>query len=338
MLARNEGSSAAFSPKAGITNSAKAAQLMRPNDSPELGALFDLSARTKLRLSGGDRLRYLNGQISNDLRKVSDDFAIHACVLNQKGKINADVFIVADADSFLIDTEPGMSEQLTVRLDRYIIADDVQIEDVSEQFALFHVLGVEAPAAPDSLRTATVGRFGAAGTDLWFRSDQHDSALQELAGRVAVCNEARAETFRIERGLPRWGQELTEEIIPTEANLETDAIDYAKGCYIGQEVISRIKMSGQTNKRLCGLVATTDAALSAGMRLITTAGDGKDVGWITSVTTSPRIGKQIALGFVKRGFQTVGTLLDARTEGSSATSAPRVQIALLPFQSEAEAD
>jgi folate-binding Fe-S cluster repair protein YgfZ len=104
---------------------------------PERGGLFDLSARAKLRISGADRLRYLNGQISNDLRKATEITAIHACVLTAKGKINADVFITADADSFLVDSEAKMREALAARLERYVIADDVQIDDVTTRLRFF---------------------------------------------------------------------------------------------------------------------------------------------------------------------------------------------------------
>ncbi|MEO6871992.1 MAG: folate-binding protein, partial [Chthoniobacterales bacterium] len=96
----------------------------------EEGLIFDLSARAKLRLTGADRLRYLNGQVSNDLRKATEENAIHACVLSAKGKINADVFVTSEGESFLLESDPGMAEELIARLDRYIIADDVQIEDV----------------------------------------------------------------------------------------------------------------------------------------------------------------------------------------------------------------
>lgn len=289
---------------------------------PEEGAVFDFSARTKLRITGADRLRYLNGQISNDLRKATSTAAIHACVLTAKGRINADVFIAVDGESFLVDAEAETRESLPARLDRYIIADDVQIEDVTEKFALFHVLGREIPAVTDTARRVSADRFGFPGMDIWLERGEHDRALQMFAARLGVCTDEAAETFRIERGVPRWGRELTEDIIPIEANLEERTVDYAKGCYIGQEVISRMKMSGQTNKRLCGLVPI-DGTLRESMRLI--GADSKDAGWITSVTESARLGKQIALGFVKRGF---GPELIASAE---ATPPVRVQLAALPF-------
>ncbi len=222
---------------------------------PEQGAIFDLSSRVKLRVTGADRVRYLNGQMTNDVRKATPSQAIHACVLNAKGRINADVFVVAEAESFLVDSEPELREQLAARLERYVIADDVQIEDVTDEFALLHVIGGGTSLWPAEGNVVQAERFGFAGTDVWVSRSEHGTALEKLAARLPVCDEGCAETFRIERGIPRWGRELTEEIIPTEANLEATAIDFAKGCYIGQEVISRIKMSGQTNKRLCGFVS-----------------------------------------------------------------------------------
>ena len=296
--------------------------------SPEQGLLFDLSTRAKLRISGSDRLRYLNGQISNDVRKARADAAIRACVLNAKGKIDGDVMIVAQGDSFLLDTEPEAREQLAARLERYIIADDVQIEDVSDAFALFHVTGPAPPAITGELLRTTAERFAIAGTDLWIARDQSPIALQELSTLLPTCDADCAELLRIERGVPRWGRELTSEIIPTEANLEASAIDYAKGCYIGQEVISRMKMSGQTNKRLCGLVSVAGAEPIAGMRLFS---DGKDVGWITSVAGSSHLAKTIALGFVKRGFQAPGTELDVRPADGTTAAESRVEVVPLPF-------
>ena len=273
-------------------------------------------------------MRFLNGQISNDARKARPDLALHACVLNAKGKINGDVMIVADGESFLIDADAGVREQLAARLERYIIADDVQIEDVSDAFALFHISGPSAPAFAATTVAAKAERFGTPGTDLWLSRDGHALALQELSMSVPTCDADCAEVLRIERGIPRWGHELTEEIIPTEANLEASAIDYAKGCYIGQEVISRIKMSGQTNKRLCGLLPIAGAAPEAAMRLIS---DGKDVGWITSVAVSRRVGGTVALGFVKRGFQTPGTQLELQPADGTASAGSRVAVATLPF-------
>jgi folate-binding protein YgfZ len=275
-----------------------------------LNLFFDLSARVKLRLTGADTFRFLNGQMTNDLRKATETFAIQASVLNAKGKLSAHVFISADADGFLLDADPELRGELSARLDRYIIADDVVIEDVTDRFSIFH-LSETPPNALHPARTVAANRFASAGHDLWFEKEsvERERIRGQLAETFALCDEQCAEIFRIERGIPRWGRELTDEIIPVEANLEATSIDYFKGCYVGQEVISRMKMSGQTNKRLCGLISLSAEPLAASTRLAPSEGENKDVGWITSAARSPRLKKEIALGYVKRGFNEIGSRL-----------------------------
>ena len=117
---------------------------------------------------------------------------------------------------------------------------------------------------------------------------------------------------------------MTGEIIPIEANLEQRCIDYDKGCYIGQETISRMKMSGQRNKQLCGLVSLKNIPLVGGMRLI--GPEGKEIGWITSATRSGE--REIALAYVKRGFNSVGSRVEATSAEHPAVSAEVVE---LPF-------
>jgi folate-binding protein YgfZ len=272
-----------------------------------LNPVFDFSDRVKLRLTGADAFRFLNGQITNDLRKATETSTIQASVLNAKGKLSAHVFISVDADSFLLDADPELGAELSARLDRYIIADDVQIEDITDRFAIFHVPSEEPANALQPARTIAANRFAYPGQDLWFERMERERIREQLA--VVLCDGECAEVFRIERGIPRWGRELTDEIIPVEANLEATSIDYFKGCYVGQEVISRMKVSGQTNKRLCGLVSLSAQPLKAGMRLAPDEGESKEVGWITSATRSPRLEKEIALGYVKRGFNAIGSRL-----------------------------
>jgi folate-binding protein YgfZ len=294
---------------------------------------LDLSERAKFRITGTDRLRFLNGQITNDLRKASETSAIEACILNAKGKTEAHIFVSASGEFFLIDAAADLRERLKVRLERYVIADDVQIEDVTDQFSLFHVLSQQSPAL-ESGRIISMRRFAEPGWDISVDAAQHGALLQELSLRWTLCDSDASEVIRIEQGIPRWGRELTEEIIPIEANLEQRTIDYQKGCYIGQEVISRMKMSGQTNKRLCGLISVDNIPLQPGMKLAAPSAPEKEVGWITSATHSATIGKEIALGYVKRGFNSAGTKLDVVTAGDSASkgSQPiRVEVVTLPF-------
>lgn len=290
-------------------------------------SLFDLSSRAKIRVTGSDRLRFLNGQLTNDVRKTTESAAIEACILSAKGKMNAHVFASSTPDSFFVDADSELRETLPARLDRYVIADDVQIENVAGQLSIFHVLAPAPPKVGSDCRVVSARRFVESGWDIWTDSSRHGSVLQELSARFRFFDDATAEILRIEQGIPRWGRELTEEIIPIEANLESRTVDYEKGCYIGQEVISRIKMSGQTNKRLCGLVSLNALALSPGMRL--QQGD-KDAGWITSSTRSE--GRAIALGYVKRGFNDVGGKLEAFDPEKSDAAPASVQIVALPFR------
>jgi len=303
---------------------------MAPLFHPERGAFFDLSPRLKLCLTGSDRLRFLNGQITNDLRKATADNAIQASVLSAKGKLNAHVYISVEANSFLLDADPEVGADLPPRIERYIIADDVQIEDVTERFSIFHVTG-EIPPDLGLGRTVRVDRFAGIGWDIWSERGEAERVRKTLSTTHVFCDEECAELFRIERGIPRWGRELTDQIIPPEANLEASSIDYSKGCYIGQEVISRMKMSGQTNKRLCGLISVSGLPLKPGMRLAD-QNEGREVGWITSAARSSRLEKEIALAYIKRGFNSPGARFQAlASEKTSDDVGLPVELVSLPF-------
>ena len=290
----------------------------------ERPVFFDLSARVKLRVTGGDAFRFLNGQITNNLGKANASAAIQASILNAKGKLCAHVFLSKEnEETFLLDADSELREELPLRLDRYIIADDVRIEDVTEKFSIFHFFGESPPTLPGSIRAIAANRIGSAGWDVWSASDAAPEIRRQSANGFDLCDEACAEVRRIEQGIPRWGRELTGEIIPVEANLEESSIDYAKGCYIGQEIISRMKISGQKNKSLCGLISRSGAPLQPGVRLTSATDSEKDIGWITSATKSARVEKEIALAYVKRGSNADGTQLQA--------AGIPVQVTALPF-------
>lgn len=289
----------------------------------EKSSFCDLSDRAKFHIRGTDRLRFLNGQMTNDVRKATETNTIEACVLSAKGKMDAHIFVSAQPDLYQLDADGAQRETLPARLERYLIADDVKIDDVSDEFGLFHLLISEIPELPNEWRAIPAQRFLRSGWDVWIKKSEHDQAHDFFLNHWPICDASCAESVRIEAGIPRWGQELTAEIIPIEANLEERCVDYYKGCYVGQEVISRIKMSGQTNKRLCGLVAKGVAPLLPATRLTTTWDESRDVGWITSSDHNQRLQKFIGLGLVKRGFNTPGTQL--RMAGSL------VEVVPLPF-------
>ena len=324
-------------------------------------AVTDLCARAKLRLSGIDRVRFVNGQVSNDVRQATEGSSIYTCVMTIKGKMCADAFIHATADALWIDAEEAVRESLAARLEKYIVADDVNLEDLSEETGLLHFLPLNAdagPAAMDSLRALAGSmselrcvrslRYGQPGLDIFGSTAAVGQARARLAAGVALLDAAALETRRILAGVPRWGAELDENTMPAEAGLEERAVSYSKGCYIGQEVVSRVRSVGHVNRHLRGLRGNAGDGLRAGYRLYPVEdAEGREVGRITSVAMDPaNPGFSIALAFVRRGWDSAGNVLTARPApindaAANVTPAPvpsrlplsecRVVVSDLPF-------
>jgi tRNA-modifying protein YgfZ len=249
--------------------------------------LIDLSTRAKFRLTGADRERYLNGQVSNQVTRATTEAAIEACVCNVKGKLDGVIHITRSDDgaAFWIDAPAELRDSLFARLSRYIISDDCELEDVTDEWGLIHALG-EAPDLPAGPGRVS-DRFGVAGRDFW---------LDPAAVPPAIPAE-EVEDLRILQGVPRWGAELTPDTLPAEAGLDRRAVDFHKGCYLGQEIVSRIESVGRVNRVLVLLRAETGGA-EAGAELFPAAPEGgaKAVGAITSVSRDGRD----ALAYVRR--------------------------------------
>ncbi len=276
--------------------------------------------RTFLRLSGADRERFLNGQVTNDVRKARPDAAIYALITTAKGKIEADAFIspIPGEEAFLIDVPRELGEELYARLDRYIIADDAVLEDVSERYHLAHVLGDADLDSDLEVDGGTwrreANRYGPPGRDFISAGAPLFAQNPEKPG----LTRDDAENLRIAHGIAAWGSELGPDVLPQEANLQDRAIDFHKGCYIGQEVISRIKSAGKVNRRLVAMAAVeADCAVRAGWEL---RQGGKSAGKVTSAIFSPKLGRIIALGFVKRGHEAPGTRLEAKSSENNLSS------------------
>jgi folate-binding protein YgfZ len=270
----------------------------------EFGGYVDFPNRARFRLSGGDRVRYLNGQVTNDVSLIEGDDAIYACVTNHKGKMDGDIYIAGEGDeAFLIDAPADLRKSLFLRLDKYIIADDAALTDVTDDWRLVHVLDGSWKIPGADVRTSN--RFGEAGRDCWLPADA------ALPSDVPKITPALAEILRIERGIPRWGAELSPEVLPPEAKLESRAISFTKGCYIGQEVISRIRSVGRVNRTVERLEMVDGERLAPGMLL--TGNDGKKAGHITSAGWHPVTEKWIGLGFVKRSVSEPGSRLNANS-------------------------
>ena len=217
---------------------------------------------------------------------------MHACVMTVKGKMNADVWLSLLDDVIRLDAPPGLGEVLAARFERYIIADDVTLEDVTRRTPLFHLVTDEEISHRDhgghieEEQRVTATRFRLEGVDILGQPDEWP-----------VLSPAQAESFRIEQGVPVWGRELTDDTIPVEAGLDQDAIDYHKGCYIGQEVISRIKSVGHVNRNLVRLDGPAGLDLPAGTLLFSGT---SEVGRVTSSAANLDLEKTVALAYLKR--------------------------------------
>ena len=299
--------------------------------------LLDLSYRGRVCLVGPDRARFLNGQVTNNIKNLKAGSGCYAALTNNKGKLQADLNIHALSEELLLDFEPGLTARITERLEKFVVSDDVQIIDVSPLYGLLSIQGPQArqavehltlfPALPDKpfhsvhAHDAALGdlylvnhpRLNSAGYDLFIPvgampaiAQNTLAAVQACGGRA--CGWSALETLRIEAGIPRYGADMDETNLPQEAGIETRAISRTKGCYIGQEVINRIQSFGQVTRALRCLQLPPDVRdlPERGAKLYS---DGKEVGHLTSSTRSPVLGTTIALGYVRRECNALGTVL-----------------------------
>jgi folate-binding protein YgfZ len=289
--------------------------------------LIDLSDRAKLRVTGSDRIRFLNGQLTNDIANLKPSVAVYTCALSAKGKLCGDLFVTPLKDAVLLDYEPALRDSIPARLEKYLIADEVELEDITEQFALFHLCGMALPdtSLPEGTVT-TSNRFAVDGKDLLL-----SATLKNVASKLVnetPLTDSEVERFRIEQGIPRWGTELSEEVIPNEAGLDERAISYTKGCYLGQEIISRIKSLGHVNRHLRGVRLINGSELEPGDKLASE--DGKQIGTVTSAGLSERLGGWIGLAYLRRGSDQPGTVYSVSRSATSSLIGS-VEVRSLPF-------
>jgi len=291
---------------------------------PGRGAALPLGTRTLLRFRGPDRLRYLNGQLTNDLREIPADQTVHSCVTDAKGRLLAEARVFDHDQTLWIEAPAALRESLAERLDRYLIADEVEWNDESDQWRLVHVFdgARKATSAHAGAITRQTNRLGLPGLDLWLPAN-NPASLKKILDGFATLDPAHAEAIRIANGVPAWGAELTEGILPPEAGLDRTAISYTKGCYIGQEVISRIRSVGRVNRRLVRLQLdpNIDPSGLAGAELHDPA-SGKTAGRLTSVSPIVLDGDEFrnALGFRSRQAEDV-TRFDLLTPTGNSVAA-----------------
>ena len=257
----------------------------------------DLSNRAIFRVTGSDAERYLNGQVSQDVRLATESTAVYSIVANFKGKLEGDFFVRRHQGDLLIDTCESQRESLFVRLDKYLIADDAEIIDVSEQLNLFHVIGESEHEISGS--SWQCNRYGVMGTDYLLLSSEDIPEADE---------NSEFEQIRISNRIPLWGKELDGNTLPPEAGLEDRAVSYTKGCYTGQEVISRMKSAGKTNRHLVGF--SSEVEIKTPLNVSIAVGDeGKPAAIVTSACKIDD--KWIGLGYRTRKAESVTEFFDA---------------------------
>jgi folate-binding protein YgfZ len=311
--------------------------------------VIDLSNRGRILVSGTEAVQFLNGLITNDMKTLAVNSWMPAALPNVQGRLIASVRVVRLKDegtgknvspAFLIDTEAATHERVLKTIERFTLAGDFRVTDVTNQTAL---LSVKGSKAADVVRK-TLGDNAA---DLlpnqsiqtaWPQSDQTGSGLEDAVSDLIVMRESRAsedgfdlvvsadlagslwdalqnagakpvgyaalEILRIEAGVPRYGIDMDETNVVTETALD-DAVSYTKGCYVGQEIIARIKYRGHVAKKLTGVMFEQQVNVGVGASI--QSSDGKEAGRITSIADSPRLGRTIALAYLKYDYLAPGT-------------------------------
>jgi len=291
--------------------------------------LMDLSHRTRILVLGKDAPRFLHGMVTNDVKGLTPGQGNHAFLLNVQGHILADLRIFRlEPEVFLLDSEPQSSQIITDTLDRHIIADVVELEDKRGELAC---IALDGPRARETLGqaglklpamtlleyfyseelAARIARVSLSGRDgVWIMATPDRAAelwrkildASSNTGVRPVGFEA-LEICRIEAGIPRYGIDITEKNLPQETG-QMDAISFTKGCYIGQEVVERIRSRGHVNRKLMRLVFDGKETVPSDIPVFS---EGQDVGTMCSSAYSFGLGKSIGLGYLRKEAAVAGS-------------------------------
>jgi len=267
-------------------------------------AWLDLRARGRILARGRDRARFLHNLTSNDINKMKKGDSCYAFLLNPQGRIQADLWLLCKEDYFLIDTEPELREKVRQHILRYKVADQIELEDMTETTA---AIGVEGPRAMPLATTHTFAPFSITGQPGYRiycavgAVPEIVSQLEAAGARPALLEDARI--VRIENGRPRYGEDIRDTSLVQETQ-QMYAVSFTKGCYLGQEIVERVRAQGHVNRKLVRLEIDGTAPPAPGTKLSAT-------GEVTSAVFSPRSGKVAALGYVRTPQAEPGTLLDA---------------------------
>ena len=308
---------------------------------------LDLADRAILEVTGPDSVEWLQGMLSNDVKGLKPGTGVPAAVLNIQGKILADVSVLRTEDAFLVILDEPLASGVVEHLNRYLIADEVEIVDLSAEASVVSLQGPRAAAslagvlgrdaapaarlshaevehAGGRLRVIHASHTGEPGFDLVVPKHRLRGMAELPVPRAIpwVGNHAR-ETLRIEAGIPRYGVDMDADTLLLETCLD-DSVSFTKGCYLGQETVERIHSRGHVNRRLTGFKVEGTEAPAAGASFL----DGdRAIGRVTSAVASPRFGCAIALGYLHRDYLEPGTVvaLEHRRQAFRAT------VQALPF-------
>ena len=304
--------------------------------------VFDLGWRSKLSITGPDRVRWMNGMVTNNIVELPLHRGLYCFLLNVQGHILGDMYVYNRSEDLLVDTDAWQSSGLQKTLEKFIIMDDVEITPLDDQLT---AIGVQGPQAENVLKkcalssdgmdplsareTALNGKKitlvrGEIGNrfELWLSPGDAPAIWQALiAARAEAVGADALELERIARGEPRYGQDIRERELPQETGQER-ALHYRKGCYIGQEIVERIRSRGAVHRQFSGFVF--EGSLPKPGAKIEAA--GKEVGEITSTAALPSSngGRKVGLGYIRQEAADGGA-------GLTASGAP-AQLTPLPFE------
>jgi folate-binding protein YgfZ len=293
----------------------------------EASAVVRRGDRGVLQVTGPDRLVWLQGLLTNDVGPLGPGESCYAAYLTPQGRMISDMRVVNDDDRTLLEVPGPLAGSLRARLDALLFSEDAQIADVSGSTAVLDVHGPHAslPASVTAMATIRNAQYGVPSiTAFLARSDEAAAVHAVIAGGAIETTLETLDVIRIESGTPLFLVDMDEHTIPLEAGIESRAISFTKGCYVGQEVIVRVTQrgGGRVAKKLVGLLLPKDSPAHPGDTL--RAGE-RDIGRVTSAVWSPALERPIALGYVHRDFQSPGTFVELPTAATATvTSLPFV--------------
>jgi folate-binding protein YgfZ len=308
--------------------------------------VYDLGYRATISLTGADRVRWLNGMVTNNIRDMAAGRGVYAFLLSPQGRILGDLYAYNRGDSLMVDTDRSQLEKILATFDHYIIMDDVEVKDLSEGMT---ALGISGPKARAVLREAgiavaelqplqiadatctcdcdcmqcTVVRSDSAieSYELWLAPAEVRRTWNALlaAGAMPVGYEVQ-EMARIAAGIPRYGVDIRERDLPQETE-QMRALNFNKGCYVGQEIVERIRSRGAVHRKFTGFMLDGAIQLATGTKIL--AGE-KEVGEVTSAASLPFATgeKTVALGYIRREFATPGNEAAIGSAKASIVSLP----------------